>query len=144
MGSHDRWMRCFWCGKRGKCCLGSEPTLLDCDGIGFLCEPCYERGRPPHAEYLQRLLGPLLNGEPHLALRVSELAYPVCNTPFLGSATCAIHLGWVGSVQCVIEKCASSGIKIDWRRSSKLTRSFGGDQAFSQRAKSNRAVECRA
>ena len=98
------WKRCFWCGKEGKCFWGFQPTLLDVDGIGLLCEPCHERGWPPHAEYLQMLLRPVLKGDPHLAEIVSEFIYPVFNFYALGLSCYKCDPTWVGWVCAVCER----------------------------------------
>ena len=61
MGSYgDRWLYCTFCGKRGKNLLHplpvGTPSLIDIDGTGILCDPCYDRGCPPHYDWLENML----------------------------------------------------------------------------------------
>ena len=65
-------MRCALCSRWGQCnlVLGERiASLLDVDGIGVICIPCYERGWPPQYEYVQRLLQPKMPS--HLAATVA-------------------------------------------------------------------------
>ena len=53
MGSYGNIvMNCSWCEALEQC----STRRLDVDGVGVICEPCYERGYPPHFSYLSRLL----------------------------------------------------------------------------------------
>ena len=84
------WQRCFWCAQWGKCDPGFEPTLVKFDASnGLVCWACLERLAPPHAEYLQHLLGHILHGTTpegfELAVIVAEFAYPIYANPGLGS-----------------------------------------------------------
>ena len=82
MGSYgDRWLRCSWCEKWGKCTdvLAEDVTpLWDIDGIGVLCEPCDDRWCPPHYDYLSKMLGPRLSDNPSLIDAIAQFAYPIC------------------------------------------------------------------
>ena len=58
MGSYgDSWLQCEYCGKWGKCIHedGVE-HLSDAGPIGPLCDPCNDRGQPPHLRKYSRLL----------------------------------------------------------------------------------------
>ena len=72
MGSYgDRWLQCTYCGKWGKCLehplpIGT-PSLLDVDGSGVLCDPCYDRGYPPHSSVPPALELATSPAEPELA-----------------------------------------------------------------------------
>ena len=100
------------CGSVGACDgdrqCGSEPTLIDCDAIGLVCRPCLDRFWPPHLEYVQKLIGPSLNGESNLAHIISEYAYPVCSQPFRGFCfKCEPY--WVGWTCPVCERADPNG-----------------------------------
>ena len=52
MGSYgDRWLQCAWCWAWGRCChddfLQGAWPLTDIDGIGVLCDFCFELEEPP-------------------------------------------------------------------------------------------------
>ena len=72
MGSYgDAWLQCTYCGKWGKCLehplpIGT-PSLLDVDGSGVLCDPCYDRGYPPHSSVPPALELATSPAEPELA-----------------------------------------------------------------------------
>ena len=57
MGSYgDVWLNCAICGLRGKCLMDMPPnipSLIDVDGMGPLCDPCFDLAHP-------RLIMPLL------------------------------------------------------------------------------------
>ena len=78
MGSYgDSWIRCFWCSKWGQCkSVVPEPyaSLLDVDGVGVICIPCYNRCCPPHYYYLFKLLGV----EWSAAVDIANYTYPIC------------------------------------------------------------------
>jgi hypothetical protein len=81
MGSYgDRWLRCTWCDKSGKC-LAYPPanvaSLMDVAGIGVLCDPCYERTWPPHYDKVEMLLAKKLDATEN-ARRIAEFAYAPC------------------------------------------------------------------
>ena len=46
----------------------------DVDGVGVICEPCYERGYPPHFSYLSRLL----SVEWPIATIIARYAFAAC------------------------------------------------------------------
>ena len=71
--------------RSGKC-LDDQPAdvpqLTDADGVGILCDPCGDRGRPPHYDYLERLLKPKLGtGGAELVGHIADFAYVVCADP---------------------------------------------------------------
>ena len=84
MGSYgDRWLQCTYCGEWGKCLehplpIGT-PSLLDVDGSGVLCDPCYDRGYPPHYDWVENMFGTKL-GILSLATTsaITEYAYQRC------------------------------------------------------------------
>ena len=82
MGSYgDRWIRCSWCEKWGKTLTDlpeSVTPLISIDGIGELCEPCFDRCYPPHYDYLWTLLGPSLYDNLIITQGIANFAYPVC------------------------------------------------------------------
>ena len=52
MGSYgDRWLRCTWCWRWGKCLpdeyLNGADPLIDIDMVGVLCERCFALEEPP-------------------------------------------------------------------------------------------------
>ena len=60
MGSHGAgWHNCEYCDRKG---VNQGPIpqgttiLYDVDGVGLLCDPCHDRGWPPHFDYLRELL----------------------------------------------------------------------------------------
>ena len=84
MGSHGTgWLRCEWCRRWGKCLChlpdGVAP-LTDIDGIGLLCDSCYDRSCPPHYDYVERILVSKLGGTTEPAHTIANFAYPVCAT----------------------------------------------------------------
>lgn len=81
MGSFgERWLECYWCGRPGQCCLDATEPLFDIDAWGgIFCLPCYERGYPPHHNYLQKLLDVDWND----AVMIAQFTYPACS-PYLG------------------------------------------------------------
>ena len=123
--THPRWLpneiprekKCFWCAKycgwydgRGNRPFGFSPTpdLMDSSTIGLVCRTCLERYWPPHLEYVQKLIGPSLNGESNLAHIISEYAYPVCSQPFSGFCfKCEPY--WVGWTCPVCERADPNG-----------------------------------
>ena len=123
--THPRWLpndyarekKCFWCAKdcgwydgRGNRPFGFSPTpdLRDSSTIGLVCRTCLERYWPPHLEYVQKLIGPSLNGESNLAHIISEYAYPVCSQPFSGFCfKCEPY--WVGWTCPVCERADPNG-----------------------------------
>ena len=78
MGSYgDRWLRCSWCSRWGQCksdVPAPYASLLDADGVGVICIPCYHRCYPPHYHYLLMLLGV----EWSVAVDIANYAYPIC------------------------------------------------------------------
>ena len=91
MGSYgDAWVTCTYCGRWGK----SVPRYWDysdhrwkngfwnVDGCGMLCEPCFDRRVPPHADYVHTVVCrhmPTTFPMPHsVAERIATYAYPVC------------------------------------------------------------------
>ena len=80
MGSYgNTWVRCSWCERWGKCTgnpLDPNDMLTDIDGIGVLCDPCYNLGYPPHYDYLWKLLRSITSRV--LAGRVAAFAYTSC------------------------------------------------------------------
>ena len=82
MGSYgDQWLRCTWCTKWGKCLAYPEPyaaSLIDVDGSGVLCDPCYERGWPPHYDKLEMLLAKKLDAASETVRMIAEFAYAPC------------------------------------------------------------------
>ena len=86
MGSYgDRWLQCCFCEKWGKCLpdggllLPDDAVALwDVDGAGILCDPCLERGYPPHYDYLKGLLQARLGETPELVECIADFAYPTC------------------------------------------------------------------
>ena len=83
MGSYgDAWLQCTYCGKWGKCLehplpIGT-PSLLDVDGSGVLCDPCYDRGYPPHYDWLEIMFATKLGGLPLTTIAITEYAYQRC------------------------------------------------------------------
>ena len=82
MGSYgDEWLQCALCRRPGKCLLdlpADVAQLIDVDGVGPLCNPCYDRG-PPHYAYLERLLKPKLGiANAELVESIANFAYKVC------------------------------------------------------------------
>ena len=63
-------MECSW----RRAWLQSVTGLLDVDGLGVICSPCYNRGCPPHYYYLPRLL----KVEWPVAMVIANYAYAVC------------------------------------------------------------------
>ena len=64
MGSHAyNWLACSYCERWGKCTPWYwdytrdrwAPGFWDIDAVGVLCEPCFHRGCPPHADYMLTL-----------------------------------------------------------------------------------------
>jgi len=104
----DSWHRCFWCGVRGKCHPGFEPTeLMKCRAInGLLCKGCLSWGYPPHRHYLQDVLRTVnvfsnyTTDHKQIADVVIQFAYPICAFPFLGFCyKCDPFLpGWICDV----------------------------------------------
>ena len=88
----DSGQRCFWCGVRGKCNPGFEPTeLIKCRATnGLLCTACISWGYPPHRDYLQLVLrranifSKYTTDHKQIADVVIQFAYPICALPFLG------------------------------------------------------------
>ena len=82
MGSYgDRWLRCSWCEKWGKCQYNlylPAVSLIDVDGIGVLCDSCFERTppEPVHYDYLKGLLQKVLSSE--IIERIADIAYEPC------------------------------------------------------------------
>ena len=71
MGSYGNIvMECSWCRALEQCSTG----LLDVDGVGVICEPCYRRGYPPHFYYLSRLL----NVEWPIATIIARYTFAAC------------------------------------------------------------------
>ena len=97
MGSYgDRWLRCTWCEKWGKCLWDLPPDitpLLDVDGIGVLCDPCYDRGHPPQYDYIQRLLRAKL-GKPAVCKSglIADFVYKACADQTAHTAWCRKYL----------------------------------------------------
>ena len=84
MGSYgDRWLQCSWCGKWGKCLerplpIGT-PSLIDVDGLGVLCDPCCDRGYPPHYDWLEKMFATKLGSLPLVTtIAITEYAYQRC------------------------------------------------------------------
>jgi len=52
--------------------------LTDVDGIGLQCDPCYVRGRPPHYDYLHKLLRAnfAFAGAEYVLRTIAMYAYP--------------------------------------------------------------------
>ena len=84
MGSYgDAWLQCAFCEKWGKCLLAAylpddAVSLVDVDGTGPLCDPCCDRGYPPHYDYLKGLLQARLGETPELVECIADFAYPTC------------------------------------------------------------------
>ncbi len=78
MGSYgDRWLQCAYCGKWGKCIdEDGVEHLCDAGPKGPLCDPCYDRGQPPHLRKYSRLL-PRLMPET-VVVNILEFAFNVC------------------------------------------------------------------
>ena len=76
MGSYGyRWMQCSWCNVWGRVAWPVDTiqppiVLFDVDGCGLICEPCYDRGWPPHALYVIHVLR---RSRASLPTRVAEL-----------------------------------------------------------------------
>jgi len=51
---------------------------MDVDPIGVLCDPCYERGWPPHYDKVEMLLAKKLEAATENARRIAEFAYAPC------------------------------------------------------------------
>ena len=65
--------RCIWCKRWGTWIdVGSRPFKLE----QILCEPCLDRGRPPHYKYMTRLLPPSMTNE--LVEAILGFAYERC------------------------------------------------------------------
>ena len=87
MGSYgDRSLQCTWCGTWGKCMIDEDlpigtPGLIDIDGIGVLCDPCYYRGYPPHYDWVQNLLKTKFGqAAPEIASTITEYTFQRCAT----------------------------------------------------------------
>jgi len=52
--------------------------LIDIDGVGLLCDPCYDRSCPPHYDYVGRILVSKLGGTTELAHTIANFAYRIC------------------------------------------------------------------
>ena len=80
MGSYGRGvLLCEYCARRGQCCAVIDPgmaSLIDVDGIGVLCNPCYYRG-PPHFDYLSKVLAAKF-GINIVTDDIATFAYEVC------------------------------------------------------------------
>ena len=80
MGSYgDRWLQCSWCEKWGKCLDNlylPAVNLKDVDGIGVLCDSCYERTEPVHYDYLRGLFRATFT--PEIVDRIADIAYLPC------------------------------------------------------------------
>ena len=48
------------------------------DGPRILCDSCYDRGRPPHWDYVGRILVSKLGETRELAYIIANFAYPTC------------------------------------------------------------------
>ena len=84
MGTHeDVWLRCSWCAKRGKCLWDlppDVPTLFDVSPVTdacLMCDACLDRQCPPHYEYLQKILGAMLDTQAELLEIIAAFAYPI-------------------------------------------------------------------
>ena len=55
-------------------------ALIDIDGVGQLCAPCFSRGRPPHFDYLQKVLHFSVLNQKELIESIAQYAYDVCNS----------------------------------------------------------------
>ena len=53
-------------------------SLVDVDGIGPLCDPCYDRPCPPHYDYLSGLLHAKLGDASELVECIADFAYLTC------------------------------------------------------------------
>ena len=81
MGSYGRGvLLCEYCARRGQCFGGKKDpgmaSLVDVDGIGVLCNPCYYRG-PPHFDYLSKVLAAKF-GINIVTDDIATFAYEVC------------------------------------------------------------------
>ena len=78
MGSYgDRWLQCAYCGKWGKCIdEDGVEHLSDAGPIGPLCDPCNDRGQPPHLRKYSRLLPRLMPDT--VVVNILEFAFNVC------------------------------------------------------------------
>ena len=78
MGSYgDTWLKCTWCTRDGKCqtrrmCGDHIPSLLDIDGVGLLCDLCYDSAYPRLTVWFFRKKFPSLVAE-----AIERMAYPV-------------------------------------------------------------------
>ena len=81
MGSYGaRPLQCTWCGKWGKCLVRplpiGTPSLIDVDGIGVLCDPCFDRQHPPHYDWFENMLKRKIDKES--VSTITEYAYQPC------------------------------------------------------------------
>jgi hypothetical protein len=81
----DKWCKCDWCSKWGMSLWppvlpAGVLSLIDIDGLGYLCDACYDLAEPPHGT-------PMLDSGAHNHWSAScqnhYVATPRCWRPYL-------------------------------------------------------------
>ena len=115
---------CYWCGRKCACGkeIGFKPTLIKpsnrmpkdiSDNVGWICKQCHVRGCPPHKLFVDKLLGPFLNGDTDLTHLITKLAYPVCKEPRRGHCFKCNPLMQPGH-RCRVCKRMATGMLPSW------------------------------
>jgi len=80
----DKWCKCDWCSKWGMSLWppvlpAGVLSLIDIDGLGYLCDACYDLAEPPWypnarqrcAQSLERVMPESLRGNPTVLATIS-------------------------------------------------------------------------